>query len=54
MANPLTLVMPLKGGVHLQQLGGLISMTKPQVEEALKAIGTVHYARFGRTSAATT
>ena len=46
MANPLTLIMPLKEGVDLQQLGGLISMSKDSIEQALKAIGTVHYARF--------
>ena len=46
MANPLTLILPLKEGIDLQQLGGLIAMAEAKIEEALKAIGTVHYARF--------
>ena len=46
MANPLTLILPLKEDIDLQQLGGLIATTKDQIEEALRAIGTVHYARF--------
>jgi hypothetical protein len=46
MANPLTLILPMKEGIELQQLGGLIAMTESTVVEALKAIGTVHYARF--------
>jgi hypothetical protein len=53
MANPLTLILPLKEGIDLQQLGGLIAMTEPKIEEALKAIGTVHYARFVVFDAAT-
>ena len=46
MANPLTLVMPLKDGVSLEQLQALVTATRPLIEEALLAIGTVHYARF--------
>ena len=46
MANPLTLVMPLKDGVNLQQLGGLIATAKPAIDQALQTIGTVHFARF--------
>lgn len=46
MANPLTLILPLKEGVDLQALGGLIAASEAKIEEALKAIGTVHYARF--------
>jgi hypothetical protein len=44
--NPLTLVFPLKEEVGLQQLSVLINMVRPKIEEALQAIGTVHYARF--------
>ena len=46
MANPLTLVMPLKEDIDLQQLGGLLTTTRPEIEAALQSIGTVHYARF--------
>jgi len=46
MANALTLIMPLKEGVDIQQLGGLIAKFHDQIEEALTSIGTVHYARF--------
>lgn len=53
MANALTLVLPLKEGVDLQQLGGLLSSSLPTIEEALEAIGTVHYARFVMLDAST-
>jgi hypothetical protein len=46
VANPLTLILPLKEGVDLEQLGGLIAMTREKIEEAMTTIGTVHYARF--------
>lgn len=46
MANPLTLVMPLKKGVDLQQLGELITRAQPDIEKALTTIGTVHFASF--------
>ncbi len=46
MANPLTLILPLKEGVDLQALGGLVAATEAQINQALSAIGTVHYARF--------
>jgi hypothetical protein len=46
MANALTLILPLKQGVDIQQLAGLIEMSRPIVEEALAKIGTVHNARF--------
>ena len=46
MANALTLIMPLKEGVDLQQLGALLTTSLPTIDEALVNIGTVHYARF--------
>ncbi len=46
MANALTLIMPLKQGVDLQQLGALLTTSLPTIDEALVNIGTVHYARF--------
>lgn len=46
MANALTLIMPLKQGVDLQQLGALLATSLPTIDEALVNIGTVHYARF--------
>jgi len=38
--------MPLKEGVDIEQLGGLISTFHDQIEAALTSTGTVHYARF--------
>lgn len=46
MTNPLTLVLPLKEGVDLAHLGGLIATLRPKIDEMLVAVGTVHYARF--------
>lgn len=46
MANALTLIMPLKEDVDLDLLSGLITASRATIEEALEAIGTVHFARF--------
>ena len=46
MANALTLILPLRHDVDLQQLGGLVEMSRPTIEDALTKIGTVHNARF--------
>jgi hypothetical protein len=46
MANPLTLIIPLKEGVDLGQLGKSLAELQPQIDAALEAVGTVHYARF--------
>jgi hypothetical protein len=45
MANPLTLMMPVIPGTSLQTLAGALEQNGPQLDAALKAIGTVHYAR---------
>lgn len=46
MANPLSLIMPLKDGVDLKQLAGFVAQAKPHIDHALSTIGTVHFARF--------
>ena len=46
MANPLTLVLPLKEGTDVRQLGGLLGTLQPQIDAALASIGSVHFARF--------
>ena len=46
MANPLTFIMPLVEGVNPDQVGGALSHLQPQIDAALEAVGTVHYARF--------
>jgi hypothetical protein len=46
VANPLTLIIPLKEGVDLSQLGKSLAELQPQLDAALKSVGTVHYARF--------
>jgi len=46
MANPLTLILPLKDGITLEQLGELVATHQPTIDAALASIGTVHYARF--------
>ena len=53
MANPLTLIMPIKEGVSLQQLGGVLSSFLPKIVEAMTTIGTVHDARFVLMDAST-
>jgi hypothetical protein len=42
VANPLTLIIPLKEGADLSQIG----KAQPEIDAALNAVGTVHYARF--------
>jgi hypothetical protein len=46
MANPLTLIMPLKEGVDVQKLAQTLAAAAPQINAALTSIGTVHFARF--------
>jgi hypothetical protein len=46
VANALTLIMPLKEGVDLQQLGGLLTASTDRVRAAMNEVGTVHDARF--------
>lgn len=44
--NALTLLMPLKQGVVLEQLSSVITAAQPAIDAALDTVGTVHYARF--------
>ena len=46
MANPLTFIMPLVEGVNPDQVGGALGHLQPQIDAALEAVGTLHYARF--------
>lgn len=46
MANPLTFIMPLEEGVDLAKLGEELAGNQQQIDAALKAVGTVHFARF--------
>jgi hypothetical protein len=46
MANPLTLVMPLKPGVDLSGLAEALAGAADRIDAALSKIGTVHFARF--------
>jgi hypothetical protein len=45
MASPLTLLMPVIPGTDLQTIAGALQQHGPQLDAALKSIGTVHYAR---------
>lgn len=45
MASPLTLLMPVLPGTTPQQLAEDLATYGPQLNDALKSIGTVHYAR---------
>jgi hypothetical protein len=47
MANPLTLLMPIKSGfLELPALAATLLMQQKALHEALNTIGTVHYARI--------
>jgi hypothetical protein len=45
MASPLTLIMPVIPGTTLPGIAGALAQYGPQLDAALKGIGTVHYAR---------
>ena len=45
MASPLTLIMPVIPGTTPQALATALAQYSPQLDAALKGIGTVHYAR---------
>lgn len=45
-AHPLTLIMPLKPDADLEHLQQMLVQQQPAIDEALAAVGTVHYARF--------
>lgn len=46
MANPLTLLMPVKTGTTLGTLVTLLAESQAEIDKALASIGTVHFARF--------
>jgi hypothetical protein len=45
MASPLTLMLPIIPGTSLQTINQTLAEYQPQLDAALKDIGTVHYAR---------
>lgn len=45
MASPLTLIMPVIPGTNLQTVAATLAQYSGQLDAALNAIGTVHYAR---------
>ena len=46
MANPLTLLMPVIPGTDPTAIATFLDKSNAQIDEALTAVGTVHYARF--------
>lgn len=46
MANPLTVVIDLKPSVTVNDVIALIELVQWEVDEGLKKVGTVHFARF--------
>jgi hypothetical protein len=44
--TPLTCIMPIKSEPDYQALAALLPQAKPQIDAAMTAIGTVHFARF--------
>jgi hypothetical protein len=46
MANPLSLFMPLLPDANLKELAAMLATSQQQIDDGLKAVGTVHYARF--------
>ena len=46
MANPLTLLMPLKPNTDPRTIAGAIESNQTAIDNALTSIGTVHFARF--------
>ena len=46
MANPLTLLMPIAPGTDPSAIAAVLAKSQPQIDAALTAVGTVHYARF--------
>ena len=46
MANPLTLLIPIKRGIDVVELGATLLLARKKLAEALTSIGTVHYARI--------
>lgn len=46
MANPLTLMMPVRPDADLLKLAATLETSQNQINKALESIGTVHFARF--------
>ncbi|WP_434628160.1 hypothetical protein [Chromobacterium sp. CV08] len=46
MANPLTLLLPIRADADAASLAAAIRDKQPRLRQALAAIGTVHYARL--------
>lgn len=46
MANPLTLLMPVVDNVDIAAVAETLNKSQPQIDAALSAVGTVHFARF--------
>lgn len=44
--NPLTLLMPLREGIDIEEPAQVIAHEQPMIDAALEKVGTVHYARF--------
>src|SRR3954466_14363220 len=45
MASPLTLMLPVIPGTNLEEMVKTLAQYGPQLDAALRSIGTVHYAR---------
>jgi hypothetical protein len=46
MSSPLTLIMPIIPGTSLTAIAATLAENTKQIDDALKTIGTVHFARF--------
>ncbi|OHX14696.1 hypothetical protein BI347_15175 [Chromobacterium sphagni] len=46
MANPLTLLMPIRQDADLASLADAIRESQPRLRRALASLGTIHYARL--------
>jgi hypothetical protein len=46
MANPLTFIMPLAADADIQELLSALGSQQEAIDNALAAVGTVHFARF--------
>ena len=46
MANPLTLVIPLREGADIQKLVGILVAQQDAIDAARREIATIHFARF--------
>jgi hypothetical protein len=46
MASPLTLILPVIPGTDLTTLSGTLGQSNSLLDDALRSIGTVHYARI--------